>query len=131
MEILKDIGVFVWAVLGTWQAYMTGGIVIALLGVYERVTKKTISLRTFIIGVFAFLLVAFFLAWRDQYHGVITAKTETEKAQKKLEELTQPKFELAWGSFILGNDTMVRGHHIEKHTHGLDRLGKLPLEIQN
>jgi hypothetical protein len=83
MEILKDIGRFIWAVLSIWQAYMTGGIVIALLGLYERLTKKTISLRTFIIGVIAFLLAAFFLAWRDQYRG----RLDTEI---RIKELSNP-----------------------------------------
>src|SRR5213080_1858943 len=68
MDLIKEIGQFLWAVLTIWQAYMTGGIVIALLGIYERLMQKTVSIRTFLIGVLAFLLVALFLAWRDQLH---------------------------------------------------------------
>jgi hypothetical protein len=66
-ELLREIGLFLWSVFGYWQAYMTGGIVMALLGLYERLVRKTISFRTFLVAVFAFLLVAFFMAWRDQY----------------------------------------------------------------
>lgn len=78
MGLLRDIGRFVWAVLSTWQAYMTGGIIIAILGIYERVTQKTISLRVFIVGVLAFLLVAFFMAWRTEYHKASNAEVDLD-----------------------------------------------------
>src|SRR6266481_696 len=78
MELLEDIARFIWAVMSMWQAYMTGGIVIASLGIYERITNKTISLRTFIIGVAAFLLVAFFMVWRDQYRARVDAEKNLE-----------------------------------------------------
>jgi hypothetical protein len=75
--LLKDIGEFTWAVLTIWQAYMTGSIVTALVGLYERLSQKTVSTRAYIAGVIAFLLVAFFMAWRENHLALI-------KLQQKL-----------------------------------------------
>jgi len=65
-NFLSDIGTFLWGVLSHWQAYMTGGIVMAVLFIYERLWNKTVSTRTVVWGIIAFFIAAFFMAWRDQ-----------------------------------------------------------------
>jgi hypothetical protein len=93
MQLLKDIGQWLWSVATIWQAYMTGGIVWAIIGTYERVTQRTISVRSFIYGVIAFLLAAFFFAWREQHNSWLTeqaarAKLETVRPYLVIEELS-------------------------------------------
>lgn len=86
MLILNQIWMFFLAVLMHWQAYMTGGIIIAVMTAYGWLTKKEVSRRTAIVAIIAFVIVAFFMSWRDEYLSAINA-------QEKLDILTMPRFE--------------------------------------
>jgi hypothetical protein len=65
-----DIGLFLWAVLAHWQSYVTGGLVTAGIGIYERKTGRNIPWK---IYASVFLLsagfVAMFYAWHDEHHN--------------------------------------------------------------
>jgi hypothetical protein len=62
----SDLGLFIFLVLLRWQAYLTGGIIVALLAVTEKVWGFCLSRRAYInVFVIGFLFVAFFLVWRD------------------------------------------------------------------
>jgi len=74
LELLADLAKFVWVVLSHWQAYMTGGIAAAALFAYERLKAKVVSARVIRVGIVTFLVVAFFLTWRDQLNA--TRKAE-------------------------------------------------------
>ena len=86
MDVLNEITRFGLAVVTHWQAYMTGGIVVAILSAYERLTRKTISRRIVVIAIIAFFVVASFMAWRDQYRAAISAEDQ-------FKTLTTPRFE--------------------------------------
>jgi hypothetical protein len=67
MEWIKDFGVFAWAVVNNWAGYCTGGVIVALLWLWSIIKQQSIP-RYVAIGVaLAFLLCAFFNAWRTEY----------------------------------------------------------------
>lgn len=66
--MLRDIWVFAVAVISHWAAYLTGGVVTALVVAIERLTDWKMSKKWFVIifcGVF--ILVSFFLTWREEF----------------------------------------------------------------
>jgi hypothetical protein len=66
-ELLREIFRFCSAITRYLSAYITGGAIIAGLTIYERLTGRPISARTFWWGLCGFFVVASFRAWRDQY----------------------------------------------------------------
>src|SRR5438128_615387 len=84
-NLFGDNAQFIWTVLSHWQAYMTGGIVMAAMFVYERLTQKTVSVRVVIGGIIAFLLVAFFMAWRDQNKQLERVTKDLERTKQDLD----------------------------------------------
>jgi hypothetical protein len=64
----SDLLAFSWAVLSHWQSYATGGVVTGAIGVTERLSGKQLPKKAYLlIFVVSFLLVAFFMSWRDEY----------------------------------------------------------------
>jgi hypothetical protein len=64
----SDIVTFIVAVVSHWQSYVTGGAVAGLIAVMERLSNWKMpkwAYATVFLGVF--LLVSFFLTWREQY----------------------------------------------------------------
>ena len=84
MEWLKEIGVFLWAVLNNWAGYVTGGLVIALIFLWTTLKQKALSRTTWIVIVSMFFSWAVFSAWREQYEG-------RRRATEELDDLTKPK----------------------------------------
>ncbi len=84
-------------------------------------------------GLIAILLFGFnlcrspLLVYRAQQGAVQQAEARVKQveAEKKViatdlereKDKSQPKFELGWGTSIIGNDVVVRGNHKERHTH--------------
>jgi hypothetical protein len=66
-QFFYDIALFNYTVLSYWQAYVTGGAVVVIVTLVERLTsyrlKPKVYVATFVGAAF---IVAFFLAWRDQ-----------------------------------------------------------------
>jgi hypothetical protein len=89
--MVSEIARFIWAVLSHWQAYATGGVVTGIVNVVERLSGKTLPKKAYaLIFVIFFLLVAFFLAWHEQYEialqvpilqSQLRAKEQAEKPQ--------------------------------------------------
>ncbi len=75
MEYLKDIAVFLWAVINNWAGYTTGGLVVAVVGLWSTVKKITVPRKYGIALALGFLFFAFFNAWRDQYLKTIPRLT--------------------------------------------------------
>src|SRR5438477_7842033 len=60
---------FVTAVGGHWGSLLTGGVLIATIWLYEHRRGEAMSWRFAALLAALALVVAVFLAWRDQYRG--------------------------------------------------------------
>ncbi|HEX4920517.1 MAG TPA: hypothetical protein VFV92_07230 [Candidatus Bathyarchaeia archaeon] len=68
MDWIKDVGVYLWAVLWNWGNLATGGVIIALLWLYYSVIRQSSMPRKVgIVVALLFLMFATFNAWREQY----------------------------------------------------------------
>jgi hypothetical protein len=65
--MLRDFGVFVWAVLTNWAGFATGGILVALVWLWGTLNKVPVSRKIGLGLALIFLVMALFKAWRDQY----------------------------------------------------------------
>jgi hypothetical protein len=64
--ILRHVWEFLVAVLRQWAALVTGGLIVAVIGLYEHATGRQFAGRFFWIAVIISLVVAFFLVWRKE-----------------------------------------------------------------
>jgi hypothetical protein len=64
--MLRHIWDFVRAVLQQWAALVTGGVIVAVIGLYERASERPVAGRLFWAGVIISLGAAVFLAWRKE-----------------------------------------------------------------
>lgn len=84
--LLIDLGTWIAAVFSYWQSYVTGGGITALTALYEKVTGQTlprwIYLANFLV---VFLLMSFFLAWRDE-HTIAVKFDDRRLQQEKADE---------------------------------------------
>src|SRR5216683_820078 len=67
--MLHEILAYVLAVITHWIGLLTGGLLVAVLLIYERLRKTTIPRKWFVGMVGACVLIATFLAWRDLIHA--------------------------------------------------------------
>ena len=70
---MSEIFQFAWAVLQHWQALLTGGLVIAALGAFERKKGKPLSWKAFRWIAIAALFAAFYMAWHDEHESAMKA----------------------------------------------------------
>jgi hypothetical protein len=85
VALSQDIYTFFMSVITHWQAYVTGGAVVALVTLYERLSGNEISPRVVVYGFIAFLVVAFFMAWRDVRNEANVYKQNLDDLQKSLD----------------------------------------------
>jgi hypothetical protein len=86
----NELVIFCVAVVSHWQAYVTGGAVTGIIGVVERLTDWKMPKRAYaavFLGIF--LLVSFFLAWRDQYHEALRVPAQEIQLQDKDRQITE------------------------------------------
>jgi hypothetical protein len=57
----------IWAVVSQWAALATGGFVMGLIALIERIREKPINKKLMLTVFVFFLLVAFYRAWEEQY----------------------------------------------------------------
>ena len=68
--LLSEFFSFVYSTLNQWQALVSGGVVTALVAVFERVSGYHLTKRAYLaLFVGTFLFVAFFLGWREERRG--------------------------------------------------------------
>ena len=70
MELLRDIVIFLWAVLNNWAGYCTGGVIVALLWFWSTLRQRTLPTKLGLLLAVGFLIVAVFNAWRAQKQSV-------------------------------------------------------------
>jgi len=73
-----------WSVACHWQTLVTGGIITAILTAIQYKKQRSIPWTAARRIMAAFLFVAFFLAWRDQYERANTAEQNAHKAETAL-----------------------------------------------
>jgi hypothetical protein len=102
VDLLHDIGSYLWAVCAHWQALVTGGFVVALMNLYERWKRKDIPFRQYLVVVFVFLQVAFFMTWRDEHRHHLGAAAALHTIQDKL-ATDRPDFVGEVDEFVAGD----------------------------
>ncbi len=77
--MLSDLWDWFWSVANQWQVLVTGGFVTAALVLYQSKSGITLpwSVTRWIFLVF--LVIAFFLAWRDQKDSARKAQSEVDR----------------------------------------------------
>lgn len=103
MEWLKELREFLWAVVTNWAGYATGGIAVAVIGLWSTLHQSPISRKIGIAVALIFLFFALFNAWRQQKHAA-------KGIQRKLDALSNPDFDIvAFPAFAYydGNNTFV------------------------
>src|ERR1700734_4106750 len=89
---MSEPSVFLIAVVSHWQSYITGGVVTAIVGVFERLTDWRMSKKSYAVvflGVFQF--VSFYLTWREQYRIAATVPALQDDLQKRDQEIQRLK----------------------------------------
>ena len=65
-SILRHVWKLIVAVLRRWGTLVTGGFIVALIGLYEHASGRAIAGRLFWTVVIISLLIAFFQVWRKE-----------------------------------------------------------------
>jgi hypothetical protein len=108
-SFLSDLILFIYTVLSYWQAYITGGLITAGVGIYERLTDKRLTKRAYVgLFVITFLLASFFLAWRDERLSLKNAKQELSREKDQ----NAPKLGGHIEKVIISDSTDVNGAQV-------------------
>lgn len=88
-----------------WVALMSGGIVTVMMGVSERVIGRNVPLNAYLIVILLFVILACYLAWRDERNASLTKQAESEKVIAELhgqldERARQKEIREALGRFL-------------------------------
>lgn len=66
----EEVLLFAWSVIRYWGALLTGGVIIALIGMWEHFNGEPIHWRVLVAVMALALLVSTFLAWREAYRAI-------------------------------------------------------------
>lgn len=72
-----------------WVALMSGGVVTVALGVFERLSGRNVPLWTYLSVLAFFLLLSFYLAWRDSRKAMSRLQSELSNVHEELKEAKQ------------------------------------------
>ena len=103
------------------------GIILTILPFIERIARikawlsdKPIIDRflpvLWLIGSIC-VIWGFYSAWTEERDATDAAKAQNQVLQKRLDELTQPKFELETAGAVIGDSSITNGKEITEHTH--------------
>lgn len=68
-SLVSDFCRFICGVVSRWQAYLTGGLLMAVGFVYEHLARKMIPGNVVLWGATAFFVIGAFMAWRGEYRS--------------------------------------------------------------
>jgi len=126
MRLLREVGVFLPLLVQRLSAYITGGVVVAAVVVYEHMRGQNVAAWPFVWGTGAFLVIAFYSTWRDEHRRADTLLREYEELRSELQRLRQAaRHREALGRLLVrGQDLtapFTRGHSAT-HSLALDLL---------
>ncbi len=79
-QLFSDVFQFIYTILSYWQALATGGIVTGVVGLFERLSGYHLTKRAYVaLFVGTFLLVAFFMGWREERAGRLRQEAEINR----------------------------------------------------
>jgi uncharacterized membrane protein YeaQ/YmgE (transglycosylase-associated protein family) len=82
-ERIKEFGLFLKCVGWRWFNVFAGAFVTTLWAFYQQITGRPLPMTAFWSLVGACILLAVFLAWREQYQKAKARETEREKATRR------------------------------------------------
>lgn len=88
-EFASEIFLFIYSTLSYWQALVSGGVITALIAIFERLSGYRLNKKTY-VGLFVgvFLVVAFFLGWREERAGRLRQEAEVNRMHSTKPRLT-------------------------------------------
>ena len=95
----SEIVEFSKAIIGYWGSWLTGGVLIAIIWIYEHYKGDSLPWRVVFIVVVLSFVVAVFLAWREQYRGWIAERQYRSHAADEfavLRHAAQKRYYLWW-----------------------------------
>jgi len=115
LDLLQAILEFFKIILSSWQGYLTGGVFVAIVSVWEHYSGHSISWSKYKWGVIAFLFISVFLAWYDQRTTIINERqiSENKKTEyvSKIEAL-KTKYDDIWNNIKTSSPAFYNGREI-------------------
>ena len=96
---------FLRAVKEHWLTLMSGGVITVALGIIERLSGKNVPLWAYAIIVLAFVVLACYLAFRDEHQkgvGSNTGERRREFLAQRLTQLLKEAAEVDFGAVQIG-----------------------------
>lgn len=84
---LAELWEFTWAVFSYWQSYVTGGAIMAIVGLFEKLTGRALPRWMYLVMfLVVFLPMSFFFAWRDEHRLSAKRLAQREELAEQLED---------------------------------------------
>ncbi|MBI2988500.1 MAG: hypothetical protein HYY45_17195 [Deltaproteobacteria bacterium] len=103
---MRDFISFLWAVASHWLVLMGGAAVITLLGIFERLRGKDISVRLYIVLMLLAVFYASFLAWVGQRENTGSVQRELQESRTRYAALQAEKAKL--DEVVEGKDRRIQ-----------------------
>jgi Na+/melibiose symporter-like transporter len=90
-EFFSELFLFIYSTLSHWQALVSGGVITALIAVFERLSGYHLKKKTY-MGLFVgvFLLVAFFMSWREERERGLAAEKDANTVREESKRARKP-----------------------------------------
>ena len=98
-----EIWEFVKSVASNWGSWLTGGVIIAAIWVYEHFKGESLPWRLVWLVVAFTFIVATFMAWREQYRGWIEERQYRSRVADEFAQLrhaAQKRYYEWWESCV-------------------------------
>lgn len=112
--MLRDLARFTIAVARHWGILVTGGFIVGLIALVERVSGKAISGWPLWLALGMSLFLASFLAWRDERQVISTLNKTLEDLNETIKKLQQDTISLTPEDLIKPYDgrTTIQGQKL-------------------
>ena len=117
----SDAVAFLRAVKEHWLTLMSGGVITVALGIVERLSGKNVPLWAYAIIVLAFVVLACYLAFRDEHQkgvGSNTGERRREFLAQRLTQLLKEAAEVDFGAVQIGGGRGISALTRSANHHG-------------